>query len=147
MALPVWLFCFVLWLSNVPVWGFPGRLVVKNPPAVQGCGFDPWVGKISLRRAWQPTLVLLPGKSHGQRSLVGYNPWGGRESDVTEQLDNNSTCFKVYILTGTELVTPCTFLIWVTIIFFSKSVDLRDFLSKVKWHTQREIQKPLAFFF
>ena len=55
---------------------------------------------------------------------MGYNPWGGRESDMTEQLDNNSTCFKVYILTGTELVTPCTFLIWVTIIFFSKSVDL-----------------------
>ena len=38
------------------------------------CGFSPWVGKISWRRAWQPTLVFLPGESHGQRSLVGYNP-------------------------------------------------------------------------
>ena len=37
-------------------------------------GFDPWVGKIPCRRNWQPTPVFLPGKSHGQRSLVGYNP-------------------------------------------------------------------------
>ena len=41
-------------------------------------GFDPWVGKIPWRRKWQPTPVLLPGKSHGQRSLVGYSPWGRR---------------------------------------------------------------------
>ena len=38
------------------------------------------------RRQWQPTPVLLPGKSHGQRSLVGYSPWGREESDMTEQL-------------------------------------------------------------
>ena len=37
-------------------------------------GFDPWVGKILWRRAWRPTPVLLPGESHGQRSLVGYSP-------------------------------------------------------------------------
>ena len=40
--------------------------------------FDPWTRKIPLRRAWQPTLVFLPGKSHGQRSLAGYSPWGHR---------------------------------------------------------------------
>ena len=39
-------------------------------------GFDPWVRKIPWRRKWQPTPVFLPGKSHGQRSLVGYSPWG-----------------------------------------------------------------------
>ena len=38
--------------------------------------FDPWVRKIPWRRKWQSTLVFLPGKSHGQRSLVGYSPWG-----------------------------------------------------------------------
>ena len=38
------------------------------------------------RRQWQPTPVLLPGKSHGRRSLVGYNPWGLEESDMTERL-------------------------------------------------------------
>ena len=47
-------------------------------------GFDPWVGKIPWRRKWQSTPVLLPGKSHGQRSLVGYNPWGHKELDTTE---------------------------------------------------------------
>ena len=46
--------------------------------------FDPWVGKIPWRRRWQSTPVLLPGKSHGQRSLVGYSPWGRKESDTTE---------------------------------------------------------------
>ena len=39
-------------------------------------GFNLWVGKIPWRRKWQPTPVFLPGKSHGQRSLAGYSPWG-----------------------------------------------------------------------
>ena len=39
----------------------------------KGCEFDPWVGKISWTRPWQPIPVFLPGKSHGQRSLVGYS--------------------------------------------------------------------------
>ena len=47
-------------------------------------GFDPWVGKIPWRRQWQSTPVLWPGKSHGRRSLVGYSPWGHKESDTTE---------------------------------------------------------------
>ena len=47
------------------------------------CGFDPWVGNIPWRRKWQPTPACLPGESHGQRSLVGYSPWGQRESDTT----------------------------------------------------------------
>ena len=37
-------------------------------------GFDSWVGKISCRRAWQPTPIFLPGESHGRRSLEGYSP-------------------------------------------------------------------------
>ena len=40
------------------------------------CGFDPWVRKIPWRRKWQPTPVFLPEKSHGQRRLGGYSPWG-----------------------------------------------------------------------
>ena len=43
-------------------------------------GFDPWVRKIPWRRKWQPTLVFLPGKSHGQRSLVSYSPRGWQKS-------------------------------------------------------------------
>ena len=48
--------------------------------------FDPWFKKIPWRRKWQPTLVFLPGKSHGQRILEGYRPWGHKELDMTEQL-------------------------------------------------------------
>jgi len=48
------------------------------------CGFDLWVGKIPWRRAWQSIPVFLPGESHGQRSLVGYSPWGRKELDMTE---------------------------------------------------------------
>ena len=47
-------------------------------------GFEPWVGKIPWRRKWQSTPVLLPGESHGQRSLVGYSLWGHKELDTTE---------------------------------------------------------------
>ena len=42
--------------------------------------------RISHRRKWQPTPVLLPGKSHGWKSLVGYSLWGRQESDMTERL-------------------------------------------------------------
>ena len=59
-----------------------------NPPANAGkckrCGFNLWVGKILWRRAWQPIPVLLPGESHGQRSLVSYSPQGCKEPDMTE---------------------------------------------------------------
>ena len=41
---------------------------------------------INGRRQWHPTPVLLPGKSHGQRRLVGCSPWGRYESDTTERL-------------------------------------------------------------
>ena len=51
--------------------------------------FNPWVGKIPRRGKWQPTTVFLAGKSHGQRSLVGYSPWGHKELDTTEGLNNN----------------------------------------------------------
>ena len=47
-------------------------------------GFDPWVGKIPCRRAWQPAPVFMSGESHGQRSLAGYSPWGHKELDMTE---------------------------------------------------------------
>ena len=57
------------------------------------CGFDPWVRKIPWRRKWQPLPVVLPGKSHGQRSLAGYSPWAGKESDMTERLSTKHTAF------------------------------------------------------
>ena len=68
--------------------GFPGGAVAKNPPAnAANAGdlrFSPWVGKIPWRWTWQPTPVFFTGKSHGQRSLAAYSPWGHKELDTTE---------------------------------------------------------------
>ena len=55
-------------------------------PPIQETQFDPWVGKIPWRREWLPMPVFLPGEFHGQRSLVGYSPWGHKESNTTERV-------------------------------------------------------------
>ena len=47
------------------------------------CGFDPRVGNIPWKRKWQPTPIVLPGKFHGQGSLVGCCPWGHKELNTT----------------------------------------------------------------
>ena len=57
-------------------------------------GFDPWLGKISWKRAWQPTPVSLPAESHGQRRLAGCSLRSRKESDTTERL------------TGTKMPPP-----------------------------------------
>ena len=49
-------------------------------------GFNPWVRNLPWRRKWPPTPIFLPGKSHGQRTLAGYHPWGRKDSDMTERL-------------------------------------------------------------
>ena len=72
---------------------------VKNPPANAGDtgdSFEPWIRKIPWKRKWQPAPVFLPGKSHGQQTLVGYSPWGRKELDmttVTEHTKEKPTCF------------------------------------------------------
>ena len=66
--------------------GFPGGSTIKNLAVMWETWVQSWVGKISWRRFWQPTLVFLPGESHGQRSLAGYSPWGHKELDTTEWL-------------------------------------------------------------
>ena len=66
--------------GSIPGLGFPGGTSGKEPACQcrrhKRCGFDPLVKKIPWRRAWQPTPVFLSGKSHGQRSPVGYSPLG-----------------------------------------------------------------------
>ena len=75
--------------------GFPGGASGKESSCQyrkhKGYSFNPWVGKIPWRRKWQPTPLFLSGESHGQRSLVGYNPLGCRESDTTERLSTRCT--------------------------------------------------------
>ena len=60
--------------------------MAKNLGAIQGPGFDLWVGKIPWRRECLPISVFLPGEFHGQRSLAGYSLWGHKKLDTTEQL-------------------------------------------------------------
>ena len=68
--------------SDMTDWTVAQRL--KCLPGMRETGFDPWVGKIPWRRKWQPTPVLSPGESLGQRSLVGYSPQGCKELDTTK---------------------------------------------------------------
>ena len=64
--------------------GFPWGTAGKESLQCGRPEFNPWVRKIPWRRKWQPTPVFLRGKFHGQRSLVGYSPWGRQELDRTE---------------------------------------------------------------
>ena len=66
--------------------------MVKNWAANAGDvkDFNPPVRKIPWRTAWLPNAVFLPGESHGQEGLVGYSPWGCKESDTTEATKHNT---------------------------------------------------------
>ena len=91
----------------VHIWNDRVSLVaqsIKNLPAVQETGFDPWVRKIACWGAWQPTPVFWPGESHGQSSLAGYSPWGHTESDATERLHFHFICgmAETYMYTHTH---------------------------------------------
>ena len=70
--------------------------MVKNHLQYRRPGFDPWVGEIPWRREWLSTAVFLPGESHGQRSLVGCSPRGGKELDTTEQLVRSLSVFRTW---------------------------------------------------
>ena len=69
----LYLYCDQLWFG-LPWWlkGKESTCNAEDTGSVSGSGPSPW------RRKWQPTLVFLPGKSRGQRSWAGYNPWGCR---------------------------------------------------------------------
>ena len=72
-------------------------------------GFHPWVRTIPWRRKWQPTPVLLPGKCRGRRSLVGYSPWGHKESDLTEQAHMHALgMFRVFLPLASALLFGCS---------------------------------------
>ena len=72
-----------------------------------------WATSLSLftfvhwRRQWYPTPVLLPGKSHGQKSLVGYSPWDCEESDMTEQLHFHFSLSCIGERNGNPLQCSC----------------------------------------
>ena len=82
---PAWFLQILIGIIAQKIWGMLALCRVKQltegPAGSQSpTNSNPW------RRKWQPTPVFLPGKSHGWRNLVGYHPWGCKESDTTEQL-------------------------------------------------------------
>ena len=81
--------------------GFSGGASGKEPEGQsrrrKRRGFDPLVGKIPWRRAWQPTPVSLLGEFHAQKSLAGYSPQGHKESGPTEHV-----CMAVHACTHTH---------------------------------------------
>ena len=112
------------------VGGLPGGTGGKEPTCqcrrTKSRQFDPWVKKIPWRRKCQPTPVFLPGKSHGQRSLAGYSPWGCKESDSTEHtcppthihsllviLVSYSYLTKYHKLSALNLLSHIFFSLWV----------------------------------
>ena len=72
-----------------------------------------WVAEgISRRRQWHPTPVLLPGKSHGRRSLVGCSPWGHEESDTTEWLHFHFSLLYIGEGNGNPFQCSCLENLW-----------------------------------
>ena len=103
-----------------PSLGFPAGSSGKESTCrcrrCKRCGFEPWVGRISWRRWWQPTPVTLPGECHGQRSLAGYSPWGAkRQTSPSDSAHTHSAhtfhlCYKSFLSVGTYGI--CDALIW-----------------------------------
>ena len=76
-----------------PVWDFPVGASGKEPACqCRRHRFDPWVGKIPWRRAWEPTPVFLLGESHRQTNPVGNSPWGRKKSGTTEVTQRAIQC-------------------------------------------------------
>ena len=69
--------------------------------------FGPWAWKIPWRWKWQPSLVFLPRKFHGLKSLEGYNPGGHKELGMTEQLTLDEQNTKVTEMQTKPLRNPC----------------------------------------
>ena len=77
-------------------------------------GFSPWVRKIPWERKWKSTPVFLPGKSHGQRSLASYSPWGYKELNTTECLNTAQqsvmgSFLLPVMISGTYMITNPSF--------------------------------------
>ena len=77
--------------------------MIKNLPAEQETGFDPWSRRIPWRREWLATAVFLPAEFHGQGSLVGYSSWGCRVGHIW--VTNTHTCYGT--ISQTHYQTKC----------------------------------------
>ena len=124
-----------IWLLSIPTYFFHSgiyessvRIVNPYPPrrashvasgneSAHQCrrhGFNPQVGKIPWRRKWQPTPVFFSGKSHGQRSLADYRPWGRR-------VGHDRATEDTHIYTHAPCKKPFSF--WITAVPFICSLS------------------------
>ena len=101
ISLPFWR------LNNIPpcIHELPSWLSSKEPACPCRCGFNPWVGKMPWRRKGQPAPVFLTEKSRGQRSLVGYSPWGCKRvwHDWVTEHTHKAHCFKTHLFVNEHL--------------------------------------------
>ena len=153
--------CQTIFHSRWTILGFLGSTSGKKPTCqyrrCRRCRFDPWVRKIPWRRAWQLTPVFLPGESHGQRSLVGYSPWGHRESDTTEVTYRttqqhmrvpifphppNSYYFLFFVLTLIDVKWYLTVLTWVSL----KMYDVEHLFMCLLVICVSSLEKQMVFF-
>ena len=79
----------------------PEAQLVKNLPAMQETQVWSLGREDPLEKKWQSTPVFLPGESHGQRSLVGYSPWGRKESNTTQQLTTHCLSWLLWRVIST----------------------------------------------
>ena len=101
--------------SSVHFLGFPCWLSAKESTCqCRRHGFDPWVRKIPWRRKWQLTPVFLPRKSHEQRSLAGYSPWGCKI--VRHKLTTKQQEFLIHFLIQLFIFSHC--IVWAVYIFW-----------------------------
>ena len=124
--------------------GFYASLVAQRVKHLEGGRprFDPWVGKFPWRRKWQPTSVSLPREPHGWKSLVGYSPWGRKESDTTERAHFTSMGQKlwrpdIFERFQTKRVLHCKF----SVIFFPFNFFLGIKGKYLKLHWKKTIER------
>ena len=96
-------------------------------------GFDLWIRKISWSRKWQPTPVFLPGKFHKQKSLLGYSPWGHKESNTMEHTCKQARGTKRKVNSGCPYFSHALCVI---------TLSLRGCLASTGWsHEDERINK------
>ena len=110
-------------------------------------GFNPWVGKISWRRKWQPILLFLPGESHEQSSLPCCSPWGSQKSQtqlVTKQLGHVELRVSCMMCSPISAPTTQQRFLYIKERLETKTAAYRDYIGWTHMITRVELIRPLS---
>ena len=126
----------------------PARTHISRSPRTHSLSFSLYIHtdrEIQWRRQWHPTPVLLSGKSHGRRSLVGCSPWGRDEADMTERLHFHFSLPCIGEGNGNPLQCSCLENprdrgAWWAFIY-----GVAQSRTRLKWLISREIQKEKKY--